>query len=171
MGNRFGRNQKRKMRADLERWQEAHRRECELASWLREKGRRDKETVERVAKVLGEHFIALEPKTLMARELIGYLRLPRVGDSIFDMDVSPDTCESVEMAIEELEANWMELRADKLTGKQFVLLKSPGGDVGYALSRTALLLNGADANRLADEVARAMAPVLADSFRKYMRGA
>ncbi|BCB62173.1 hypothetical protein HaloA020_28740 [Halomonas sp. A020] len=164
MPKRFGRNQKRKMRAQIQQWQEAHRRECELASWFREKGRRDKETVQRVADVLGEHFAALEPKTMLVDRMIGYLRLPAVRKQPFCFEMSDELSPCVEMVISEIKANWLELKADKLTDQQFVVLRSPCGDAGYALSRSAVLHG--DADHLAREVVSAMQPFIKEAFQK-----
>ncbi|MBT2773798.1 hypothetical protein J7J47_16365 [Halomonas sp. ISL-60] len=167
MGNRFGRNQKRKMRAEIAKLESAYKRESELAKYLRAQGLRDNDTVKRVADVLGEHFAALDPKTVQVDRMIGYLRLPMAHRTPFSFDQCSDFCESVEIAISELEANWMELRADRLTGQQFVLLQSPGGDIGYALSGSAVMQSNAD--HLAQEVAGAIAVELAKAFRNMWR--
>lgn len=164
MPKRFGRNQKRKMRAQIEHWQEAHKRESELASYLRYKGQRDAETVERVADVLGEHFAALDPKTVTADRLRRYLRLPAVRSSIMNVHYGIDRCEQVMTVLDELETHWMKLKGDVLTGQQFVILSSPEGDMGYALSSGQVVTRHAD--DLAKEVAHAMSHHLAIAFRK-----
>lgn len=163
MSKRFGRNQKRKMRAEVDQWKAAHKRESNLAKHLRIQGQRDRETVKRVADILGEHFAALDPKTVLVDRMIGYLRLPSARLPSFSFGLSRGFNEPVEIAISELEANWMELKADKLTNQQFVLLQSPGGDIGYAIS--GIQMKHLDADRLAREVADAMAAGLAKSFR------
>lgn len=163
MSKRFGRNQKRKMRAELANAVEAHRLECELSRYLRLKGERDASTVKRVANVLGEHFAALDPKTLMVDRLIHFLKLPMARRTPFSFDQCSDFCEPVEISISELETNWMELKGDVLTRQQFVLLQSPCGDIGYALSEGALMQSNAD--HLAKEVTDSMRHQLAKSFR------
>lgn len=133
MSKRFGRNQKRAMRAkmiELERAVELLKLEAEM---VRSQLRNANAIIERTAQVLGDHFVTLPLKT---QELTGIPNRFKV--SIFKPHLHRYT-EINEAVLDALEYINMDthqtfVRIDELRGMVHMRCRSIGGDVAYALS-------------------------------------
>lgn len=133
MSKRFGRNQKRAMRAkmiELERAVELLKLEAEM---VRSQLRNANAIIERTAQVLGDHFVTLPLKT---QELTGIPNRFRV--SIFKPHLHryAEINEAVLDALEyiNMDTHQTFVRIDELRGMVHMRCRSIGGDVAYALS-------------------------------------
>lgn len=133
MSKRFGRNQKRAMRAkmiELERAVELLKLEAEM---VRSQLRNANAIIERTAQVLGDHFVTLPLKT---QELTGIPNRFKV--SIFKPHLHryAEINEAVLDALEyiNMDTHQTFVRIDELRGMVHMLCRSIGGDVAYALS-------------------------------------
>ena len=133
MSKRFGRNQKRAMRAkmiELERAVELLKLEAEM---VRSQLRNANAIIERTAQVLGDHFVTLPLKT---QELTGIPNRFKV--SIFKPHLHryAEINEAVLDALEyiNMDTHQTFVRIDELRGMVHMRCRSIGGDVAYALS-------------------------------------
>lgn len=131
MSKRFGRNQKRAMRAkivDLERQNDVKGRKInDLHTDLH----RANTVVERTAQVLGDHFITLPVQTLEVKDM-----LRRFQVSIFQPNRHSYVNEAVLSALEyiDMDTHQASVHADELRGTIHMRYQSISGDVAYALS-------------------------------------
>ena len=133
MSRRFGRNQKRAMRAkmiELERAVELLKLEAEM---VRSQLRNANVIIERTAQVLGDHFVTLPLKT---QELTGIPNRFKV--SIFKPHLHryAEINEAVLDALEyiNMDTHQTFVRIDELRGMVHMRCRSIGGDAAYALS-------------------------------------
>ena len=133
MSKRFGRNQKRAMRAkmiELERAVELLKLEAEM---VRSQLRNANAIIKRTAQVLGDHFVTLPLKT---QELTGIPNRFKV--SIFEPHLHryAEINEAVLDALEyiNMDTHQTFVRIDELRGMVHMRCRSIGGDVAYALS-------------------------------------
>lgn len=150
MSKRFGRNQRRRLRQQVEQATEA----LAMADGLMRKMRRDRDelrgVIDDVEEALGPNFIGLPPQELVfqARHL-GPERTFRTtvpGDQV------------VTMAIMDIDSS------EKSDGYIHLRVRLDGKSVVYALSRPALLHS--PARFIAQKMAMEMAPVLLQNIRK-----
>lgn len=144
MSRRFGRNQKRKMRAELahvlereEKLNKAYWREQALMSDLSKSNDVLRETINLTEKVLGQYFATLPPKTIDVNE---EFEMPRKH---WDMTIPPRALSDYLDMSEPLKAKFDIIRAavmrgeawiDALLGQMHVRFVSPAGDVAYVFT-------------------------------------
>ena len=140
MSRRFGRNQKRAMRAQIAVLEQRvndfqfHTQQLEALMQIKNQKISELETVtERTAQVLGDHFATLPLKT---QELTGIPNLFKV--SIFKPHLHryAEINEAVLDALEyiNMDTHQTFVRIDELRGMVHMRCRSIGGDVAYALS-------------------------------------
>lgn len=140
MSRRFGRNQKRRMRAEIQALQEAHVREAGLLRHMSNRLSDLRAVMADVVRVVGPHFIALEPE-IMEQILPpnGYLRMPvreRMNEMLLRYEhgeAEAQVLRFVNMLVYHA-ASW----ADDMRHMQHFAIVSPKGEVAYAVSETAL---------------------------------
>lgn len=134
MSRRFGRNQKRAMRAQIR----ANEKIIECKTQSIKEMRRDLDeanaVIERTSQVLGDHFVTLPVKTVEVKDL-----LERFQVSIFQPNRSYAINAAVMRALEviDIDVYRASLRVDELRGSIHMRYQSISGDVGYGLSEDA----------------------------------
>jgi len=134
MSRRFGRNQKRAMRAQIR----ANEKIVECKTQAIKEMRRDLDeanaVIERTAQVLGDHFVTLPVKPVEVRDLLEQFRVP-----IFQPNRSYAINAAVMRALEviDIDTYRASLRVDELRGTVHMRYQSISGDVGYGLSEHA----------------------------------
>jgi len=134
MSKRFGRNQKRRMREQLEAVQKER---DTYKAWYRQAQvimRRNKRIVEDTADVLGSHFFTLDPECIEVRQLDAVLpswRAPIMPRSprIQDVDTGPDSATFMEHLLPILYGRV----SQGLQGQQHFRFSVAGHTVGYAI--------------------------------------
>jgi hypothetical protein len=158
---RFGRNQKRAMRAQVDELTVKLKAANELEALLRHNMRINQEAVEATAAILGRHFAGLSPETMQVDEIRDGYRMPshRQADA-FDPYASAG--ELVMADLIYLETNEARLQVNEISDAMHLRYETPMGDVAYALSAKAwhLMPDRELHQRLHHEIARDLARLL-----------
>ena len=131
MSKRFGRNQKRAMRAQIAGRDDIIALKDQSLDRIYKDLKQANEVMERTAQVLGDHFATLPVQTVEVKEMLDRFRV-----SIFQ----PNRCSYVNEAVLsalhyiEMEPYQAGVRADELRGTIHMRYESLSGEVGYALS-------------------------------------
>lgn len=165
MSKRFGRNQKRAMRAII----------AEQSTELRDVTKRldstiatqrpMRETLDEVARVLGRHFMALPPVQRYVDRIPERYRMPIVEQvpafiELANQIPTLSMASYVDMAVHSVQAD--SLAMERLKGSMHVLLRTDRGDVGYAISEQAM--NSMNPDRLS----RLYVPMIAEAFAQQL---
>ena len=139
MSKRFGRNQKRAMRADLSNARASlERKEKELAA-TRQSVRPMRDALDDVARVLGKHFIGLPTVEHYVNELQDRYRMPRATPADFlPLSDNHDMAMLVSIAMDYLEVGRMRSVVDELRGQIHVRFRLPDGELSYGISMSAM---------------------------------
>lgn len=135
MSKRFGRQQKRKMRAEIARLQASMENQSQSIELLRRSGRSMRDALEVTAAVLGEHFVGLPAQEQCVSRLDQPYKMPDRSYGLpatLDMSSNIDLSEAVSFSVRRLDV----MRADAITdlqGAVHVRLTTPAGDYGYAV--------------------------------------
>jgi hypothetical protein len=158
MSKRFGRNQKRRMREQIETLEkDLHNHKC----WLyqeRQLAARNREIVAETAHVLGRHFITLEPSDEVVQSLDALAGGWRAFQYLPDRSYSIEQIEPTSQTIMEtvLPVLWGSMHADHLSQFTHFRFTYAGKEVGYAITKEALgmLPPAWKAKRIAGEMTR-----------------
>jgi hypothetical protein len=167
MTKRFGRNQKRAMRAEQERLtnQVDHwKKEKRLADQL---GQANRETLRDVSRILGQHFIGLPPVVRMVTHMQHNYRIPEMQlPQLLERAPDPTQQEMVAELLHIIECQPMKLRTqiDDIRRQIHFRLRTPDGELGYALSDQAWAEMRND-RRVVEYLAEMVASELAHHFR------
>jgi len=137
MSKRFGRQQKRKMRSEIARQQEAMALDRGLLRHQSDKLRRFEDIAYRIECILGPYWIGFDPKPLQVNEI------PRSFDIAARQNTSflkPPIDPIVKMtsAYHRLEVMQSDTALDHMRSNIHVRLCTAAGEVGYATSLHAL---------------------------------
>lgn len=141
MSKRFGRNQKRKLKNQIEECQNAKAMTDGLNRWLSERHHQDVEILQNVTRVLGDNHALLPPKIQASNE--NSTDAPsRFTIARFELPSSmpPGDGPITDSAIYHNVMNALSLvkRYDEVTNYTHVEFKYKDGKVGYAISESAL---------------------------------
>jgi hypothetical protein len=171
VSRRFGRNQKRALLALLAQ-SKTETQECkrlirladDALSLVESHNRRLRMAVERVSEVLGRHFYALDPVVVE----VGYgpkeYRMPMIDRVPVTLRPNDEVINSVMSDIHTLDIYSAELKTDHLRLQTHVYLKTPKGELAYAMTREAF-----DSVPTSEMAAR-LAEVLARELMQYRDG-
>lgn len=165
MSKRFGRNQRRKLQAQIAEVRDAHSLDRALISYQRESLRRVEQTLERIRQMFGKHFSGLDAVTLP-------LCTGKVPPSINVIDLGArDLAATLDYNLAKLNyhsltCSQVKLRIDEMTGQRHVRVATAAGEVAYAFSPTAF--RGMPQGEIIQILATSMAQHLATS--PEMRG-
>lgn len=156
MSRRFGRNQKRALRAQIRAQEQEIERFKVIRESLNARLKHADEVIERTAQVLGDHFVTLPVKTHEVKDL-----LERFQVSIFQPNRSYAINAAVMRALEvvDIDVYRASLRVDELRGSIHMRYQSINGDVGYGLSEDAW--RKLSEAHLVDMVTKQIAPEMA----------
>lgn len=147
MSKRFGRNQRRKLRAELAHVLEreaklstSYWREQELMAKLSRDNDELRETINLTERVLGKHFVTLPPKTvdISYAERLEYLELSlpdKPSTVIYPEDRSGLLMEKIRAVTAAIMRG--ETWVDDLVGKMHIKFYSPTGEVRYCFAKDA----------------------------------
>ena len=139
MSKRYGRNQKRAHRFQIEAMKIGAEMQTALLGSMRGQLNRYEETIDTVVRVLGRHFFGLPAVRMEVDNIREVYRMPSMTDTVafsqFDLRSKP---ELVRYAINELEVTLCSADLDHLRDTVHVMLRNRDGKCGYALSRSAL---------------------------------
>lgn len=158
MGNRFGRQKKRRMRAEIEQakrqvdyWVERY---DEYTAYLRRRGSENADALRTVAEALGVNYLGLPPHELAEeaeRRGRDYNVFTPFGDEV------------IETAIVRVEATSI-----KEYHRVHFTMRAAGEVSGYAISLPALYR--APEHLIAEQITRALAQCVVKEIRKVKRG-
>ena len=179
MGKRFGRNQKRKLKSEIEVLKQqlqgykfALESQNEFLKIEKEKSASLGDTVERVAKVLGQNFIALPAKDCIDKYATMYDRAQILLADRHTPDYKREQLlpAIVNECIGELELHKAQACFDDLYGAVHMRYHSPEGEVRYSMSRTAWenLSDEVLFDMLHKEISRSMAKVILELREKRL---
>lgn len=178
MSRRFGRNQKRKMRAEIAhvmereaKLSEAYWREQDLMVRMSKDNEQLRETINLTEKVLGAYFATLPPKTLEVNEEIdmpeNYHRMDYPRMSLTGLW---DRSAPLEAKLHFIDAAVMngETWVDELKKQMHISFRSPAGEVRYGFSPNAF--NNIPRERVVTYIAENMAEFLTKSpeFNRFV---
>ena len=140
MSRRFGRQQKRKLLEQLTQAENKCARLEREAALIRHESYRNKEAVERTARVLGEYFFTLEPRTVELRELQRLGEYWRVETKPWVMDhLAPDFVLRSVGIIKALPVLKCRSLLDELHGAIHYRFTFNGKEAGYAISQSTIM--------------------------------
>lgn len=133
MSKRFGRNRRRAMEARISQLEDAHKMDRALQAHMRGTLDRQNSTIQRVQRILGDYFIALEPRTL--RTDAHNIRVPKpIEMANVEMLSGTTMCEVLDRNLTVLERVDFRTHRDALTAKMHIRVATPLGTAGYAFS-------------------------------------
>lgn len=158
---RFGRNQKRAMRAQVDALAANLAAAKETEALLRYNMRTNQDAVEATAAILGRHFAGLSPEAWQVDQIRDVYQMPPHRPAA---DFDPHVCagELVMMDLIYLETNEAQLQLNEISDAIHMRYKTPMGDVAYALSAKAWMMmpDRELVERLRHEIALDMARLL-----------
>ncbi len=131
MAKRFGRNQRRRMRQQIDELDKAFQLQTALIRHLRLKNEQDADTIRQVAAVLGKHFAGLPAESTLVSNVISVLQIPTYRQEELLSSLDNDLASRVSYTLNTLDVYWAELRGDELSHQQHVIVSTPTGRVGY----------------------------------------
>lgn len=165
MSKRFGRNQKRALRAKVDQFAEAHEMDRALLSRQRQQIDTLNAAIKTVAIELGDHFFALPPVQRAVDRIFDTYRLPKqIPAAALRFLEGEELCHLVEHAVYELSMVTASAARDKITGSVHIMLKTPDGRTGYAVSMSAWESIRRDKRRMAQQ----FLPMIADEMAHFI---
>lgn len=179
MSRRFGRNQKRAMRAQIAAVEKQNadlqyrNNECKVLMQLKDQRISIlRETVDLTAQVLGEYFISLPIKTQEVMEIVDLLRLPAPETrGSYDEPSTQRRWQAVQQAVLHLELHRTDAHLDELQQCVHLRVHSVSGQVGFGLSDQAWLHTPVEVLQqlIIKEIAPAIAQKLIEIRKKGRR--
>jgi hypothetical protein len=178
MSKRFGRNQKRSMRKEIDKLAGRNADlECgiNLAHGLSQSIRRDlddaRQTIREVAYVLGDTFIGLPVQSRSVSQLMGRYRIAsHQSINSFDLPINDPRAamEMTHVMIGELQCNRLKTTRDHMRGMIHIRYVTPQGNCEYAISEQAW--RSAPTELLKKELTRDIAHQMAHLLINQARG-
>lgn len=137
MARRFGRNQKRAMRNQIQSQEKLLEQHIERISSLNHDLRQANEVINLTAEVLGEHFATLPVQTAEVEEIRERYKYPKRQTSRYSFGDSGATMNFVEHALCYIDTYQADARIDELSGAMHMRYKSISGNVAYGVSEEA----------------------------------
>jgi hypothetical protein len=149
MSKRFGRNQRRRLRAELANGaielgqvNAAWALDQQLIRWQRGAIDRQTESLVCIAKMLGSHFIGLEPVSMDCGDTLPEQVRIRTRHRAIDMAGPTDLCDPMEMSlaameIASLKCTQVRTSIDAMRASTHIRVRTAIGEVGYAFSHGA----------------------------------
>lgn len=174
MSKRFGRNQKRAMRAQIRDHEEAIKIKNQTILELKRILNESNAVIERTSQVLGDHFVTLPVKTREVEEILNRFQV-----SIFNwgsciprsIPRSVKINQAVDYALFYIDTHQASVRFNELQQTIHMRYSCINGDVAYALSPMAWkkLSHAHLENLIAQQVAPEMARVLTERMKRFHR--
>ena len=165
MSRRFGRNQKRKLVAQVAYFE----RKADIANELLKSARGSviagNRAIQEMGRILGENYVGLEPMTQFVEELRENYRIPKRTPVpyVFRMADSREVREAVVATVMELQVFKCRSLLDEMTGDVHLRLMGPHGQLGYAITRNAMQ------HLSVDRWVEVFTPMIAHEFAKMVK--
>lgn len=170
MSKRFGRNQKRAMRAQIRAAEKIIEIKTQSIKDIRRHLDAANTIIERTSQVLGDHFVTLPVKTREVEEILNR----------FQVSIFPDRAgilrsvkinQAVDYALFYIDTHQASVRFDELQQTIHMRYSCINGDVAYALSPMAWkkLSHAHLENLIAQQVAPEMAKLLTEKMKRFHR--
>lgn len=170
MSKRFGRNQRRALREEVEKYVKAHEMDRALLGRQRQQIETLTAAMRTVANELGQHFFGLPPVQRDVNRVFDIYRLPKpiAAETLMFIE-GAELCALVEHAVYNLSVMTASVERDRITGSVHIMLETPDGKRFYAVSESAWDSLRRDKSRMAQQflpmVASEMASFIARGGR------
>lgn len=165
MSKRFGRNQRRALQAEVNKYVTAHEMDRALLGRQRQKIETLTAAMRTVAGELGEHFFGLPPVQHAVDRIFDTYRLPKQVPAEALMFIEgAELCALVEHAVYNLSMVASSVERDRITGSVHIMLEAPDGKRFYAVSASAWESLRRDKRRMAQQ----FLPMIADEMASFI---
>lgn len=137
MARRFGRNQKRAMRNQIQSQEKLLEQHIEHISSLNHDLRQANEVINLTAEVLGEHFATLPVQTAEVKEIRERYEYPKRQTSRYSFGDMNPVISAVQYSLCYIDTYQADARIDELSGAMHMRYKSISGNVAYGVSEEA----------------------------------
>ncbi len=137
MSRRFGRNQKRAMRNQIQLQEKLLEQHMEHISSLNHDLRQANEVINLTAEVLGEHFVTLPVQTAEVKEIRERYEYPKRQTSRYSFGDMNPVISAVQYSLCYIDTYQADARIDELSGAMHMRYKSISGNVAYGVSEEA----------------------------------
>lgn len=137
MSRRFGRNQKRAMRNQIQLQEKLLEQHIEHISSLNHDLRQANEVINLTAEVLGEHFATLPVQTAEVKEIRERYEYPKRQTSRYSFGDMNPVISAVQYSLCYIDTYQADARIDELSGAMHMRYKSISGNVAYGVSEEA----------------------------------
>lgn len=169
MGKRFGRNQKRAMRSQIQNQAELIKRNEYAFNSLNADLHEANNIINFTAEVLGQHFVSLPVKTKEVKEILSHYEYYIERPIGIGADWHRPIRSFVDTALSRIDVYHAEVEADELRGMIQMRYTSRCGAVGYGLSQHAW--RNLSENQLIELVKAQIAPKMATLLVRDMKEA
>ena len=164
MSKRFGRNQKRRLKREIENLENSLHTHVDSAKWMRDRLNVCEDTIRLTAEVLGKHFCTLPPKTIASLgldNLLVYRMSKRVEfpTAMYEADNLKNLACSVQNAVHELDMYAVEMRTYQVRDMVHVRINGPR-DERYAYALSGEMKHRYPKQRLIEQVSRELAELM-----------
>lgn len=170
MSRRFGRNQKRAMRNQIQLQEKLLEQHIEHISSLNHDLRQANEVINLTAEVLGEHFATLPVQTAEVKEIRERYEYPKRQTSRYSFGGMNPVISAVQYSLCYIDTYQADAKVDELSGAVHMRYESISGDVAYGVSEEAWrrLPEEILVNKFAEQIATKMATVLVRAKKKMI---
>lgn len=137
MARRFGRNQKRAMRNQMQLQEKLLEQHIGYISSLNHDLRQANEVINLTAEVLGEHFATLPVQTAEVKEIRERYEYPKRQTSRYSFGDMNPVISAVQYSLCYIDTYQADARIDELSGAMHMRYKSISGNVAYGVSEEA----------------------------------
>lgn len=137
MSRRFGRNQKRAMRNQIQLQEKLVEQHIEHISSLNHDLRQANEVINLTAEVLGEHFATLPVQTAEVKEIRERYEYPKRQTSRYSFGDMNPVISAIQYSLCYIDTYQADARIDELSGAMHMRYKSISGNVAYGVSEEA----------------------------------
>lgn len=165
MSKRFGRNQRRALREEVNKYATAHEMDRALLGIQRQQIKTLTAAMRTVAGELGEHFFGLPPVQRAVDRVFDIYRLPKpiAAEALMFIE-GAELCALVEHAVYNLSMVAASVDRDRITGSVHIMLETPDGKRFYAVSGSAWESLRRDKRRMAQQ----FLPMIADEMANFI---
>jgi hypothetical protein len=170
MSKRFGRNQRRALREEVNKYVTAHEIDRALLGRQRQQIETLTAAMRTVAGELGERFFGLPPVRRAVDRVFDIYRLPKpiATETLMFID-GDELCSLVEHAVYNLSMVTASVERDRITGRVHIMLDTPDGKRFYAVSASAWESLRRDKNRMAQQFLPMVAAEMANFIARGER--
>lgn len=170
MARRFGRNQKRAMRNQIQLQEKLLEQHIEVIGSHTKELYQANQIIKMTAKVLGEHFVTLPVQTVEVKEIRERYEYMPTRSVRYWPNHNHEIANFVQHALCYIDTYQADAKVDELSGAMHMRYESISGDVAYGVSEEAWrrLPEEILVNKFAEQIATKMATVLVRAKKKMI---